>query len=190
MTANDKYSFLNRDNLKQHIQMRLSRKGKTFSAFFFLLFLKCRWNFEHFQKKMILLVDVFSKLRSPRNVVQYLSKNSRLKRPFNKQHGKGHKTLSKSRLHHLYHIYWSLWRQLSRKKSVWVIWKFLRMFVNILTAVDKYSLLNRDNLRQPIQRQLSQKWKTFSEFVSKFLKSILIFEHFQKNDQSHSWCIS
>ena len=151
---------------------------------------------------MSLLVDVFSKLRSPKNVVEYLSKNSRLKRPFNKQHGKGHKTLLKSRLHHLYHIYWSLWRLLSRKKSVWVIckvlrkksvWvicKVLRMFVNILTAVDKYSLLNRDNFRQPIQRQLSQKWKTFSEFVSKFLKSILIFEHFQKNDQSHSWCIS
>ena len=27
------------------------------------------------------------------------------------------------------------------------------MFVNILTADDKYSLLNRDNLRQPIQMQ-------------------------------------
>ena len=27
------------------------------------------------------------------------------------------------------------------------------MFVNILAADDKYSLLNRDNLRQPIQMQ-------------------------------------
>ena len=31
------------------------------------------------------------------------------------------------------------------------------MFANILTDDDKYSLLNRDNLRQPIQMQLTQK---------------------------------
>ena len=37
------------------------------------------------------------------------------------------------------------------------------MFVDILTADGKYSLL-RDNLRQPIQMQLSQKKKLFSEF--------------------------
>ena len=31
------------------------------------------------------------------------------------------------------------------------------MFVNILTADDKHFLVNRDNLRQPIHTQLSQK---------------------------------
>ena len=35
----------------------------------------------------------------------------------------------------------------------------LRLFVNTLTTDDKYSLLNRDNLTQPIQTQLSQKQK-------------------------------
>ena len=50
------------------------------------------------------------------------------------------------------------------------------MFVNIFTADDKYSLLNRDNLREPIQTQLSKKQKTFSEFVAAFLKYILNFE--------------
>ena len=55
------------------------------------------------------------------------------------------------------------------------------MFDNILTADDKYSPLNRDNLRQPIQMQLSQKHKTFSAFLSAFLKSILSFEYPQKN---------
>ena len=64
------------------------------------------------------------------------------------------------------------------------------MFVNILTADDKFSLLNRGNLRQPIHMQLSQKEKTFSEFASAFLKSILKCEHSQKRDQSHSFCIS
>ena len=53
------------------------------------------------------------------------------------------------------------------------------MFTNILTADDKHSLLNRENLRQPIQMQLSKKQKTYSQFVSAVLKARLIFEHFQ-----------
>ena len=43
-----------------------------------------------------------------------------------------------------------------------MIYKILRLFVNTLTADDKHYLLNRDNLTQPIQMQLSQKQKTFS----------------------------
>ena len=64
------------------------------------------------------------------------------------------------------------------------------MFVNILTADDKYSLLNRDNLTQAIQALLSQKEKTFSQIFSSFLKSTLNFEHFQTKDDPHSRCIS
>ena len=54
------------------------------------------------------------------------------------------------------------------------------MFVNILTPDGKCFLLNRDNLRQRIQMQLSQKQKTFSEFVSAIWRTRLIFEHFQR----------
>ena len=54
------------------------------------------------------------------------------------------------------------------------------MFVNIFSADGKYSLLNRANLRQPIQMQKSWKQKIFSQFIAAFLKSILNFEHFQK----------
>ena len=46
--------------------------------------------------------------------------------------------------------------------------KTLRMFVNILTADDKLFLLNRENLRQPIQMQLYEKQNTFSQFFSQF----------------------
>ena len=61
-----------------------------------------------------------------------------------------------------------------------VIDKFLRLFVNTLPADDKHYLLNRDNLAQPIQMQLSQKQKTFSEFLFAFLKSILNYKNFPK----------
>ena len=57
------------------------------------------------------------------------------------------------------------------------------MFVNTLTADDKYSLLNRDNVTEPIHTQLSQKQKTFSEFSLAISKSTLNFKHFQKKDE-------
>ena len=68
--------------------------------------------------------------------------------------------------------------------------KILGLFVNTLTDDDKYSLLYRDNLTQPIQILLSQKRKNFSRFFSAFLKSTLNFKHFQKKDDPHSRCIS
>ena len=71
-----------------------------------------------------------------------------------------------------------------------VLCKILRLFVNTLTDDDKYCLLYRENLMEPIQILLSQKEKTFSQFVVAFLKSILNFEHFQKKDDPHSRCIS
>ena len=64
------------------------------------------------------------------------------------------------------------------------------MFVNTLTADDQYSLLNRDNLTQPIRTQLSQKQKAFSQFFLAFSKSTLNFEHLQKKDDLHSRFIS
>ena len=60
-----------------------------------------------------------------------------------------------------------------------VLWKILRLFVNTLTDDDKYCLLYRDNLTEPIQILFSQKQKTFSQFFSVFLKSTLTFQHFQ-----------
>ena len=71
-----------------------------------------------------------------------------------------------------------------------VLRTILKLFVNTLTADDKYSLINRDNLTQPIQILLSRKQKTFSPFLSSFFKSTLIFEHFQRKDDHHSRCIS
>ena len=64
------------------------------------------------------------------------------------------------------------------------------MFVNTLTADDQYSLLNRDNLTQPIRTQLFPKKRAFSKFVLAILKSTLNFEHLQKKDDLHSLFIS
>ena len=66
------------------------------------------------------------------------------------------------------------------KKSLLVLTKIRRLFVITLTTDDKHYLVNRDTLRQPIQKQLPQKQKTFSEFFLAFLKSILNFKHLSK----------
>ena len=68
--------------------------------------------------------------------------------------------------------------------------KIIRLLVNTLTADGKYSLLNRDNLTQLIQMQLSRKQETFSEYFCAFFKSCLNFEPFQKKGDSHRWGIS
>ena len=59
-----------------------------------------------------------------------------------------------------------------------------------MTAEDKYSLLNRDNLTQPIGMQLSQKQNPFPRFFLEFSKYTLNFEPFQEKDDPHSLFIS
>ena len=139
---------------------------------------------------MIVIVDVFPKLRSPKNMVTSMFIMFRLNWSFGKQHGKPAQTLLKFAWQHLYHIHWSLWMQLTCKKSLLVTGKISRLFPNTLSADGKYSLLNRDNLTQTIQMQLYRKQKTFSDFFSAFLKFSLNFEHFLKKDDPHCWCIS
>ena len=74
------------------------------------------------------------------------------------------------------------------KKYLLVIQKTLRLFVNTLTLDDKHYVLNRDNLTQPIQIQLSQKQKTFSEFFfSSFSESMLNFKHLPKLRKMVRW---
>ena len=64
------------------------------------------------------------------------------------------------------------------------------MFVNKLTADDKYSGSHMQNLRQQFQTPLSHKQKTFSAFFIPFLKYGLNLQHFLKKDEYASLIIS
>ena len=68
--------------------------------------------------------------------------------------------------------------------------KILRLSINLLTAGDEYSLLNRDNFTKPIHIFVSQKENTFCQFFSIFLKSTLNFEDFHKKEDPHTRSIS
>ena len=67
-----------------------------------------------------------------------------------------------------------------------MIHKILTLFVNTLTVDERHDLLNRRNLTQTIQIELSEKQKTFFEFFLAFLKSILKFKHLPKKDDLRS----
>ena len=60
LTADNKYSRCNLDTLTQ-IQTPLSFKQNTFCKFF-IAFLKCAWNFEHFEYKVEYLSLFFSEI--------------------------------------------------------------------------------------------------------------------------------
>ena len=140
---------------------------------------------------MITLVAyLFLRLRPAKNGVRYMCKMSCFRLPFQKEHGKRVSILFKFERQHLHHIYCSTGRQLSCKKSLLGIWESLRLFVNTRSGVDKCSLPNRDNLMQPIHKQLSQNLKSFSPFSKVFSKSKLNFEYFQKKDDAHSLFMS
>ena len=119
---------------------------------------------------MTLIASIFPKLQTAKDVVRYMSKNPRFRRPFDREHDKQSAVLFKSQRQDLYHIYSSLWKNMSWKKSLLVICKILGLFINTLTADDKYSLLNRDNLTQPIQdlflhsENLGQIWKSWKRW--------------------------
>ena len=57
------------------------------------------------------------------------------------------------------------------KMSLLVICEIVGLFLNTMTADDKYSLRNREDSPELMPMELLQKQMTFSYFFSAFLKS-------------------
>ena len=115
-----------------------------------------------------------------KDVAIYTSKWSCFRTPFASERVNGFQTLLKSAGHYYYPLFSSIRGKLSWKKSPSVWHEILRLFVNALTADDKYSGRNMHNLQQQFQTPLSKKQKTFTGFFIAFLKCALNLEHFQK----------
>ena len=75
-----------------------------------------------------------------------------------------------------------------KSPSVWYV--ILRLFVNALTADDKYSASIMRNLPQKFQTPASKKQNTFSGLFNAFMKYAWNLEHFQKKDEYPSLIIS
>ena len=70
-----------------------------------------------------------------------MPKKPRVRTLMDSQHVKESETLHKPARQLLYHIFWSLWKEISSKNSVLILPEILRVFVNILRPGDKYSVL-------------------------------------------------
>ena len=102
LATDEKYPFLNRENLTIPIQMQLSQKKNFFSQFF-ALFLQSRLNFELFQWKDDPHRFCIFEVTDSENVVGEMSKKSRFRGSFDKQYGKRTQALFKSVTQHVYH---------------------------------------------------------------------------------------
>ena len=125
-----------------------------------------------------------------KDVATYTSKRSCFRAPFGNKRVNGFQTLPKQARHYFYPLFLSIRGKVSWKKSALVLYEILRLFVNTLTADDKYSSKNIQNLRQQFRTQLYQKQNTFSWFFIGFLKCAWNLEHFQKKDEYPSLIIS
>ena len=95
--------FLTENILRNQFGSNYLKKQKLFLNFF----LRVRNLHEILnicKKKMSCIADLFVKLSTPKNVVRYMSKKSRSKGPFDRQHGKRVQTLLRSGSQHRYHI--------------------------------------------------------------------------------------
>ena len=76
------------------------------------------------------------------------------------------------------------------RKSAFIKFEILGLIINRLTADDKYSRRNIQNLTQELQTAISQKQKTFSGIFITYLISITNSETFAKKVESASLSIS
>ena len=160
-------------------------KTKTFSRFF-ISFMQSPSNFEHFEKNLIVIANVFPKLTTIQGFVTPLIIQCRLKTSFDSQHVKPFHTLVKSSWQHFYHIFSSLWGEIIWKISPPLKFEIIGLFINTWTADYKYPVTDYENLQFPIQIQLSWKQKSYSRFFISFMESPSNFEHFPKKRDRHS----
>ena len=119
-----------------------------------------------FEEKMIMIANLFPRLQTVKSFVKALSKNCRFRTSFEDQHVKWSQTLVKSEWEIFYHIFWSLWEEMTWEISPLLNFEILEVFVNTLTADEQYPLRDCKKLKFLIQMELSLKKNFLSIFGS------------------------
>ena len=169
--------------------MQLCNILKTFSEHFAQL-VQFISTFRNLERKIFLLLSIFSKLPNVKRTVTPMFKYHRVIAPFYGQHVKRSKTLVKCPWKYFYKTCLLLWSKLTWETSLLLIFELLRVFIETLTADHRYSLCYIWNLQVLHQIQWSKKRTTFPQFFFPFLKSSSHSKHFEKKDDIHSQCFS
>ena len=110
---------------------------KHFFGFLFHL-----WNLHQFsnifEKKKIVIANVFPKIATVQALVTPLTIQRRLKTSFDSQNVKRFQTLVKSPWEHFYHIFSSLWGEIIWKTSPWLKFGIIVGLINKRTGDYKY----------------------------------------------------
>ena len=153
-TADYKYPFLDCENMSFPIKSRYLKNKKYSLSFLFHL-----WNLHQilkvFKQKKILIANVFAKLTTVSGFVPPLTIHCRRKTSFDSQHVKRLETREKSSLGIFYHIFSSLWGEMTWKICPWLKFEIIGLFVNTWTADYNYPVPVCENLPFPIPIQLS-----------------------------------
>ena len=80
LAADDKHSVVKRVNLRQPIQMQLSKKQKKVDNFIFA-FLNSTSNLNFLKKQLNPMANLFPQLRTSKDVVRQIYKKSCFRRP-------------------------------------------------------------------------------------------------------------
>ena len=139
---------------------------------------------------MSVLAKIFRNLLFPKEVATETSRKSCLRTPFGNQRINWFQTPLKVAKHHYCPFFPWISGKLSWKKTALLWLKVLILFVNTLTADDKYSCRNMQNFLQQLETLLSEKRKTFSGFFIEILKWVWNLQHCEKRDESPSLIIS
>ena len=126
----------------------------------------------------------------PKEVATETSRRSCFRTSFGNQRVNGFQTPLKVAKHHYYRFCPWISGKLSWKKTALLWLKILRVFVNTLTADEKFSCRNMQKFLPELQTLLSEKRKAFSGFFIPFLKCAGNLEHFEKKDECSSLIIS
>ena len=111
LTADGKYDVQDWENWQLPMIMKLSEKHKTFPEFF-VPYLESTSNCKHFEKKMIVIPNVFPTSPTMNYLVRPLCENLRFGTRFGKQHVKVSQKLAKSPWENFFHVFPSFWMNL------------------------------------------------------------------------------
>ena len=87
LSANGKYPIEGWENLPLQIQMQLSKTRKKCFEFF-VPFIESGSNFTDFNKKIIVIANVFTKLQTVKILFRPLSKKRHFRKRFERQHAR------------------------------------------------------------------------------------------------------
>ena len=129
---------------------------------------------------MVVRANEFPKLQTVKNLDRSPCKKRRFGTRFDSQHLKESQTLAKTPWESFYHVFSSFWENFIWKMSPLVLGKIFGVFLYTLTGDGTYPVEDWEYLQFPMQMQLSEKRKTFSELFLLFLESTN-FKHLEKN---------